>query len=647
MRILTPIVMEVYVSMLRIPALFSNHMLIQREKPVRIYGWSNASESVHIRLGQFSSAVMPTGSALYWEVTLPPCPAGGPYELLITSGSESIRIHDIYFGDVWLCSGQSNMLTPLSRLQYEYPIEVQTACNPFVRIFMVPESSAFGEEQQDLPGGTWIPVTPEQAGNLSAVSWFFADEMQRKTGIPQGVINASVGGTPIQSWMSAASLQAWPRYLKEAQQFSSAEYRSRLAADAQTIHDTWFGELNAGDPGLDLKEPWSNGRYILGKGAPLQIPFADMQASVLKGLGSFWFARTLELPAECKPGPALLRLGRMVDSDSVWINGVLVGRTEYQYPPRDYALPEDVLKPGVNVLVVRLVSGGPPAGFIPDKPYYLETDGNIIDLEGEWRWLRGKEMQSLPEFPRFVDKPVGLYNAMIAPLAGTALSGAVWYQGESNVEDKPCIYFDLLVGLIHDWRMRLGLPELPFVLVQLPGYGIPADCPQESGWASVREAQRMAHRKTANTALTVNIDIGEWNDIHPLNKIEVGRRIASAALNLLSRDSAAGRCPVPDSAIYKNDSMYVDFRDCPGGLGTSDGKPAGHLFVSCSQDADDWRPVLAKISGSRLEICLDNDCSRPHLIRYAWADNPKGANLCSSEGLPVSPFQLMIGQEGV
>ncbi|WP_460051794.1 sialate O-acetylesterase [Spirochaeta dissipatitropha] len=624
-------------------------MIIQRNTPVKVYGWSSSYEAVRIQLGQFSSSVLPAGSEYFWEVILPPCPAGGPHDLRISSESDRIVIQDIYFGDVWLCSGQSNMLTPLSRLQYDYPHEVEAANNQLVRIFMVPESAAFGEEQQDLPGGSWIPVSPEQAGNLSAVSWFFAHEMQRKTGIPQGVINASVGGTPIQSWMSAASLQEYPEYLQEASYFADTGNCSRITSDAQNEHDRWFGELNAEDPGVNSIEPWMDGSYILREGYPMQIPFADTEGSILKGCGSFWFARAFELPAESEEpagDTALLRLGRMVDSDTVWVNGILVGTTDYQYPPRNYELPENVLKPGQNVVVVRLVSGGPPAGFIPDKPYYLETGSSRIGLEGEWLWLRGKEMQPLTEFPRFVSKPVGLYNAMISPLSETALSGVVWYQGESNVEDNPGIYYDLLVSLIHDWRVRMCQPELPFVLVQLPSYGIPMNYPQLSGWATVRDAQRRAHMDIDHTALTVTIDLGEWNDIHPLNKIDVGRRIASAALTLLNQDSTEGVSPVPELAVCDSHILYVDFRNCPDGLKTSDGRLPGHLFVSYSLDEDDWQAVSGTISGSRLEISLAADWGCPHRLCYAWADNPEGVNICSSEGLPVSPFQMKVRQEG-
>ncbi|MFW5801627.1 MAG: sialate O-acetylesterase [Spirochaeta sp.] len=631
---------------LTIPAVFSDHMVVQRDIPFRVYGWYDVASTVVVTFaGESVSAVTPADDGR-WEVQLSPPQSGGPYELAIAAGAEVVRIQDIYAGDVWICSGQSNMQTPLSRLQYEYPEEYRSADNPCVRICMVPEAYAFDGPRADLPGCAWLPVTPQNAGPLSAVSWFFADAMQKRTGIPQGIINSSVGGTPIQAWMSKDALAAYPELLETAQQYASTAHTAQLLSGLQQAVDDWFAALHEQDPGFRAEPAWSEGHEILRRGRKVHIPTQDPDAFAVEGCGSFWFCRTIDIDEELDVETAapLLRLGRIVDSDMVWLNGIQVGTTGYQYPPRDYLLPAGSLKTGRNILTVRVVSGGSPVRFIPDKPYYLEAGGRRIPVDGEWRLLRGVEMEPFPEPFRITTVPTGLFNAMIAPLLHVPVCGIVWYQGESNQTDAET-YHENLTAMIRDWRNKWQQEFLPWILVQLPNFGPPAvhegpanSAAEYSSWAVVRDAQRRAQLELPRTALTVNIDLGEWNDIHPLNKIDVGRRAAAAAARLVLEDQSAPMSPVPVSWRFTEGRVEVMFLYSDGGLKTVDNGPVGQLSISDSRGG--WLPAHAIIQGNTLVILVNQ--LPPFTIRYAWADNPAKANLCNAAGLPASPFEIHL-----
>jgi sialate O-acetylesterase len=348
--------------------------------------------------------------------------------------------------------------------------------------------------------------------------------------------------------------------------------------------------------------------------------------------GVFWFRKEIDIPAGLETQDAMLYMGRMVDADSVYINGAFVGTTGYQYPPRNYPVPRGVLKAGKNILAVRLVSKQGFPEFVPDKPYKMVFPNREISLEGTWKYQSGALMPAMPGGGMtFQYQPAGLYNAMIAPLKNQAVKGVLWYQGEANT-DRYDEYYDLMSALIGDWR-SLWKPDLPFLIVQLPNFMEPALIQQYSSWAELRDVQRKLAQTIPNTALAVAIDLGEWNDIHPLNKKEVGNRLALQALKLVYGENIVSDGPVYQSKIIYGNKIILSFRQ-----GTNDLMPVQELKGFAIAGADGvFKLAKASIEGNKV-IVWNDDIAQPVVVRYAWANNPDGANLRNKAGLPASPF---------
>jgi sialate O-acetylesterase len=333
--------------------------------------------------------------------------------------------------------------------------------------------------------------------------------------------------------------------------------------------------------------------------------------------------------------PAFLNLGRAVDADTTFLNGEAVGATGYHYPPRWYRLPEGILREGTNTLAIRLVSEGGFPGFIPDKDYVLEWDGERIDLRGEWYYRLGVAMprRAATTFIRW--KPLGLYNGMIAPLTSFPIKGIIWYQGESNV-GRAEEYAKLFPALIEDWRIHWGREDLPFLYVQLANYLAVKESPGDSQWARLREAQMKA-LSIPHTGMAVAIDAGEWNDIHPLDKQTVGERLAAAArVVAYDEKNAVGFGPILKNARVRRNRLDLYFDHVGAGLTSCDGQPLRQFAIAGADGGFVWAEAHIR----RNVVRVHNDrVSQPKMVRYAWADNPKGANLCNREGLPAAPFR--------
>ena len=328
-------------------------------------------------------------------------------------------------------------------------------------------------------------------------------------------------------------------------------------------------------------------------------------------------------------------LGRIIDADSVFVNGVFVGTTSYQYPPRRYTIPPAVLKSGKNTIVVRVISNRGKGGFAEDKPYEIVVGKEKIDLKGEWQYKLGAKMEPLRGQTFIRWKPVGLYNAMIAPLLNFRIKGVIWYQGESNA-GRPIEYRSLFPALIRDWRNNWKIGDFPFLFVQLPNFMEAKPQPSESNWALLRESQLMA-ASLPNTAMAVAIDIGEWNDIHPLNKYDVGKRLALAAQKVAyGDDEVVYSGPLYKSMRLDGNKIILTFTHVGGGLVARNDEALGG-FAICGADSQFvW--AQAKIEGDKV-IVWSEAVANPIAVRYAWADNPESANLYNAEGLPTSPFR--------
>jgi sialate O-acetylesterase len=335
--------------------------------------------------------------------------------------------------------------------------------------------------------------------------------------------------------------------------------------------------------------------------------------------------------------PAKVFLGRIVDADVLYINGRQIGQTTYMYPQRRYTVPAGVLKTGRNSFVVKVTNHGGKGGFVPDKPYCIFAGSDTIDLKGYWQYKVGEVYEPRPVAMHInpQNQPTALFNAMIAPLTNYTIKGFLWYQGEANT-NKPAEYARLQPAQIHDWRRQWQQGELPFLFVQLPGFMDMNYLPSESQWAVLRESQ-LRSLSVPNTAMAVAIDAGEWNDIHPDNKKVVGERLALAALNVAYGEKNIEHSgPLFKSATVDGSKMVIEFTHTGSGLLSIDDEPLSQFAIAGADKKFVWAD--ARIEGDKVVVWSDR-VTQPLYVRYAWADNPAGANLYNKEGLPASPFR--------
>lgn len=522
----------------KLPALVSDGMVLQREQPVKVWGTADAGEKIRIKFLK-STYDTTAGTDGKWSVTLPPMKAGGPYRLQIND----IELKDVLVGDVWLCSGQSNMELPVGRVTDMFAEEIAGYENDRIRHFIVPKVYNFHEPQEALPATSWKPLTQENVMNFSALAYFFAKEMYAKTGVPVGLINSSWGGTPVEAWISEEGLKEFPLYINDKRLYEDDGYCARIKKlEGENFH-RWNVALYRGDAGLHESTPWYAANYDDSNWQEVDMFAPTWGNNGLNPIGgSHWLRKDVEVPATMAGREAIIRLGCIVDADSVYVNGTFVGTTGYQYPPRIYRIPAGVLKEGRNNVTVRIISNGGQPSFVREKPYKIictqgggketATDGKEaqeISLEGRWKYRQGAPMPNAPGMMFFCYKPVCLYNAMIAPLRNYAVRGVVWYQGESNVGRRN-EYAALLTAMIADWRRTFGNAGLPFYIVELADFLSKDDIGGRKAWAEMRQEQAKAARMNTHATLIRNSDLGEWNDIHPLDKKTLGKRVADEAI---------------------------------------------------------------------------------------------------------------------
>jgi len=620
-------------SQVRLPRIISDGMVIQRDSKVKIWGWASPEEKIVIIFNNKSYNTKADKNG-QWKVFLDKMKAGGPYEMVIKSKNE-ITIKDILIGDVWLCSGQSNMELPIKRVRPIYENEIKESTNNFIRQFIVPQKYDFNEQKADIEKGNWKSSNPENVLDFSAVGYFFANELFKKNGVPIGLINASLGGSPIESWISEDALKKFPSAYEELQKFKDNNLINEIESKDKKRIDEWYGKLWQNDEGYkDTQNPWYSPSLNDSDWLSIQIP-GYWNKTELNGFnGCVWFRKEISIPKNMENKPAKLILGRIVDADSTFINGKFIGYTSYQYPPRWYSIPPNVLKEGKNIITVRLISNIGNGGFVPDKQYILFSDNDTIDLKGEWKYKIGSKMEPLagPTFIRW--KPAGLFNAMISPLLNYNIKGVIWYQGESNA-GKYEEYLDLFKTMVIDWRKKWNIGNFPFLYVQLPNFGDKQSEPKDEYWAFFRETQ-LKSLSIPNTGMAITIDLGEWNDIHPLNKKDVGKRLALIAQKVAyNSKNIVHTGPIYKSMTIKNNKVIITFNNIGSGLVVKGDELKGFV-IKGENSKFVW--AKAKIENNKVVVWSD-EIKKPVAVRYAWANNPEGANLYNKEGLPASPFR--------
>jgi len=621
-------------SQVRLPRLISDGMVLQRGDSTRIWGWAAPGEavSVHFIDNDYQATADTNGEWAVWLHGLKP---GGPFSMEIRA-TNTITINDILIGDVWLCSGQSNMELPVRRVQPLYEAEIAASANNYIRSFTVPKNYVFKGPQKDLASGSWKAADPETVLDFSAAAWFFARDLYAKYNIPVGLLTSAFGGSPAEAWISEEGLKEFPVHYNELQRFKSDSLISAIERSDRTRIQEWYSKLQQADEGYKTPgKKWSDPALNTDDWKTVTVP-GYWSATELKGInGVVWFRKEIMVPASAAGLPGNLELGRIVDADSTFINGVFIGTVSYQYPPRRYTVPAGILKEGRNELTVRVISNIGDGGFVPDKTYELTAGDFKTSLEGEWKYRVGAVMPPLKGQTFLGYKPGGLFNAMLAPLLNYRIKGILWYQGESNA-GRPDEYRTLLPALIMDWRHDFGQGDIPFILVQLPNFMEAKKTPSESSWALFREAQAEALKLPA-TGMAVTIDIGEWNDIHPLNKKDVGARLALAARKVAYGDNEVVYSgPTYKAMTVKGRKIIISFDNTGSGLYAKEGGSLRQFAIAGADMKFVW--AKAKIKGDRV-IVKSKEVRKPVAVRYAWADNPEGANLYNREGLPAAPFR--------
>ncbi|MBR4480619.1 MAG: sialate O-acetylesterase [Prevotella sp.] len=634
--------MEAKVSL---PQLFQSGMVLQRGKPIPVWGTADAGETVTVSFNKKQYTVVADEQGR-WRVDLPRMKAGGPYELTV----DSLQFTDVLIGDVWLLSGQSNIDVHIERVYPQYVKEVDSYENPNIKLFRVQnDTDTHGPKDDIRPTSiNWKPLNKQNAWPFSAVGYFLGKRMYEKNKVPQGIIVNSWGGTPIEAWISADSLKRdYPQLVTKTAFYQNDNYvKAQMQANAEA-NKQWDILLNQADAVQDYIRPDYND--------------ADWQTInqnnwQWRGCGSVWLRQHIIINKEHARKPARLLLGTLFDQDITYLNGQEIGHTYYQYPPRRYDIPEGLLKEGDNVITVRFINKYGVVHFIPEKPYMLcfgddrcsqnPLPEDVIPLAETWKMHVGTEMPNCPSGDVSLQNlPTTLYNAVLHPLAPYALSGVVWYQGESNT-GNPAPYADYLKKLMGCWRDRWQDQQMPFVIVQLANYdgrqqtGFPRPIvyqeePVSSGWAQLREAQRTVAKADPYAELAVINDLGETVDIHPLRKKEVAERVGLCFDRLVFNDKKVSLSPVVIEAKVTGNhiQLVLDQPIQEGDLYTFEVADKNGIFHNVSA------------IGKGNVITLVSPSFVPKTVRYAWKDNPLKANVRSLSGLPMSSFELNINNQ--
>lgn len=612
---------------LRLPHVFSDHAVLQREKPVPVWGWAAPGASVTIGLaGQTRTATAGTDGR--WQVAFEPLPLGAPVELTATSGTESVKVGDLLVGDVWVCSGQSNMQFGTNGA-INGAQEVAAADLPKIRLLQVPLISS-DKPLSDITNN-WVVCSPQTVAGFTAVGFFFGRELNRTLDVPIGLIGTSWGGTPAESWTKREALAAVPELAHFTTAFDQAmanfpvikaKQEAELAARKTTSASKDQDDSTWQQPALDTST-WKD----------MTLP----QLWEKTGLtidGVVWFRHTVEIPAAAAGKDLALSLGPIDDADVTWFDGKEVGKTAGWNIPRTYTIPAALATAGVHQIAIQVTDTG-GGGGIYGAPTQLTL--GTASLAGVWKYRVAKEIPEAPKPPMGPGNPwlpTSLRNGMITPLMPYAIRGAIWYQGESNA-GRAWQYRTLFPTMIKDWRADWGQGDFPFYFVQLANFTQPKTEPGDSDWAELRDAQFNTLRTLPATGMASAIDIGEAADIHPRNKQEVGRRLAQWAIAAVPGKQVEPSGPLFTTATVEEGRIRVAFDHLGGGLVAKDG-PLKRFSIAGEDKVFVWADAV--IDGATV-VVSSAKVSKPVAVRYAWENNPEGCNLVNQAGLPASPFR--------
>ena len=627
--------------------LFSDEAVLQRGKPVQVWGWAAPGETVAVALAgsglEHATAEATAGADGRWQAAIGPFTAGGPYILTATAGAKKAEAKDLLVGDVWLCTGQSNMEFAVNGAK-NAAAEKADANWPRIRHIAVARTNAAHPEE--LIKGQWRICSPETVGGFTAVGYFFGRDLHQELKVPIGLIHSSWGGTRAECWTSAEALETLPEQAEEVGKFRKlvADADAQRASSGKTYDELMAAWLNANDPGTAAPVKWSDPAFDASTWKTVRMPAIFEDAKIVPGDfdGTVWLRRTVTVSEADAAKGAQLAIGKVDDADATYVNGRWIGGWEGAQGARKHKVPAGVLKAGDNLIAIRVLDLGNKGGITakPEELVLTIDGGTALPLAGDWRMSVGVELAKAPPLPVRHDRgqmATSLYNGMIAPLVPYTLTGAIWYQGESNAS-RGAQYRPLLTTMIGDWRTRFAQGDFPFLIVSLANFQERRNEPGESGWAQLRESQARVAVEVPKAGLALAIDVGDAKDIHPRNKQEVGRRLALAARSIAYGQDIAWSGPWYASHAVEGSAIRLTFSHLGGGLVSSDGAPLTGFAIAGADGKFVWGE--ARIDGDSVVVSSPS-VPAPTAVRYAWADNP-ACNLANKAGLPAVPFRTDV-----
>ena len=626
---------------IELPQLFTDNMVLQREKPINVWGKASAGESITVVLANETTQTVADTQG-NWSTQLPPMEAGGPHTFSV-KGNNSITLNNILIGEVWICSGQSNMEMGVANV-FNGTEEIKSAQFPGIRLYTVEKATALTPQDRLSTDPHWMECSSQSVGTggwggFSATAYFFGRHLHQQLNVPVGLIHTSWGGTICEAWTSAGTLKKLPDFAPAVEQVRNL---AKSLEDGTFDFDQQMAEWwNRNDPGSMKGAAWAKPGFPAKGWKTMHLPVHWEKAGLPNFDGIVWFRKSFELPADWEASDLTLHLGPIDDIDTTFVNGVQVGGKDLWLAGRDYKVPSNVLRRGRNVIAVRILDTGGDGGIYgtPDQ-LKLEHPGNgeSLSLAGDWIYQAGKSSNSLSPAPQKPNNnpnvPTVLYNAMIAPLVPYTMRGAIWYQGESNA-NRAYQYRSLFPSMIKDWRQQWGQGDFPFGFVQLANFMEPPSEPADSAWAELREAQNMT-LSLPHTGQAVIIDIGEAKDIHPRNKQDVGKRLALWAEANVYEQTKVFSGPQYRSMKIEDNRIRLSFDSIGSGLKAKGSNDLKHFAIAGQDKQFVWAKAI--IDGDTV-IVSNDQVSNPVAVRYAWADNPEGCNLYNREDLPASPFR--------
>ena len=615
-----------------LPKLFANGMVLQRNQKIPLWGWAKGGEKIAVQFkNQLKNTIADQSGK--WKIDLDSEKEGGPFELKI-KGENEIILKDVLIGDVWICSGQSNMEFPVG-ITASAQIEIEQANYPLIRCFNVPKIVSL-QPNATLSGGLWKPVSPDNVKGFTAVGYFFARELYHNLKIPIGIISTNVGGTIIETWISSKAFEKSATFtdmISKIPKATIAEVNEQNLALLTAQITAVQGPL----PKIKEVDQWKYSTFDDGSWKIMNIPGLWETKGWPKLDGSVWFRKEIIIDAEEALNAAVLNLGRIDETDEAFVNGVKVGETKARpTDERKYVIPAGVLKVGKNSVVIRVEDIGGGGGFgSPADKIYLTVGEKVFGLSGDWKYrIASVNANGFAIYPNTY--PTLLFNAMIHPLTSYPIKGVIWYQGESNAS-RGYQYKETFPLLINDWRTHWKQGDLPFLFVQLANFSMDKRTKaQGSTWAELRESQLSA-LALPNTGMAVTTDIGDAKDIHPKNKQDVGKRLAAIALKKVYGKSIVAGGPVYEKYKLEGNRIIISFNSLESKLMIKDTFKLLKGFTIAGQDQK-FFDASAYLKGNTV-VVYSNKIINPVAVRYAWEDNPESANLFNKAGFPASSFR--------